>query len=132
MGMQQFPDVLTLENGARLWQHQFECFRVKVYVPKGDPLANIVNFGFKAPYLLVFEEKEMSLTDAAAFAHAQGFADVAAAYSGSVVFVYPTGDHGWDDADEQLFIDLVAESRIGQYHQDGVCKSRDKIGRAHV
>ena len=127
MGMQQFPGVLALANGAKLWQHSFERFRVKVYVPQGSPLAEIVNFGFKAPYLLVMEETEMSPEAAAAFAEECGFAKIAAAHSGSVVFVYPTGEAGWDGADEQLFIDLVAESRIGQYHQDGVCKSRDRF-----
>lgn len=130
MGMQQFPNVMTLENGAKLWQHSYERFRVKVYVPKGKPLADIVNFGFKAPYLLVFEENELSPKQAVVFAEQQGFAQIAAEYSGSVVFVYPNGDNGWADADEQLFIDLVAESRIGQYHEDGVCKSRDRFTKA--
>ena len=130
MGMQKFPNVITLDHGAKLWQHQFERFRVKVYVPAGNPLAEIINFGFKAPYLLVFEERELSMDEAAAFAEAYGFAKIAAEYSSSVVFVYPNNDAGWDDADEQLFIDLIGESRIGQYYQDGVCKSRDRFTKA--
>ena len=47
MGMKQFPEVQQLANGARLWQHRFDSFRVKVYVPQGHPLADIVNFGFR-------------------------------------------------------------------------------------
>ena len=92
MGMQQFPNVMTLDHGAKLWQHQFERFRVKVYVPEGNPLAEVINFGFKAPYLLVFEERELSMVEAAAFAETQGFAKAAAEYSSRVVFVYPNND----------------------------------------
>lgn len=127
MGMKQFPEMQVCDNGAKLWQHSFESFRVKVYVPEGNPLADIVNFGFKAPYLLVFEENEMTMEQAAAFAEERGFAKVAADYSASVVFVYPNNETGWDGATEQLFIDLVAESRIGPYFQDGVFRSMDRF-----
>lgn len=125
MGMKRFPEIRTLDNGAKLWQHCFDLFRVKVYVPEGDPLEGTVNFGFKAPYLLVLEEREMSCEEAVAFAEERGFARIAAEYSTSVVFVYPNGEQGWDGATEQLFIDLVAESRIGPYYQDGVFRSRE-------
>ena len=127
MGMKQFPEVQQLRNGAKLWQHHFDSFRVKVYVPQGSPLADIVNLGFKAPYLLVFEESEMTAAAAADYAEKQGFASIAAAYSTSVVFVYPNNENGWDGATEQLFIDLVAESRIGPYYQDGVFRSRERF-----
>lgn len=127
MGMKQFPEMQLLAKGAKLWQHQFDTFRVKVYVPQGNPLADIVNFGFKAPYLLVFEEQEMTAAEAAAFAEERGFAKVSSEYSTSVVFVYPNHPNGWDGATEQLFIDLVAESRIGPYFQDGVFRSRERF-----
>lgn len=127
MGMKQFPEVQQLANGARLWQHRFDSFRVKVYVPQGHPLADIVNFGFDAPYLLVLEERELTVPEAAAYAESQGFARIAAEYSTSVVFVYPNNENGWEGATEQLFIDLVAESRIGPYYQDGVFRSRERF-----
>ncbi len=127
MGMKQFPEIMMMPGGAKIWQHRFASFRVKVYVPQGDPLAEIVNFGFKAPYLLVLEEKEMTAQEAAAFAEERGFARIAAAYSSSVVFVYPECEGGWDAADEKLFVDLVAESRIGPYYQDGVFRSKDRF-----
>ena len=129
MGMKVFPEVVTLENGVRAWQHEFDSFRVKVIVPPPAPLADIVNFGFNAPYLLVFEEQELTIAGAAAFAAEKGFAAIAAAYSASVVFVSPTCEGGWDAATEQLFIDLVAESRIGPYYQDGVIRSKNRFGR---
>lgn len=129
MGMKFFPEVTILSNGVRCWQHAFPAFRVKVCVPEPAPLADIVNFGFNAPYLLVFEEQEMTMAEAAAFADQQGFTGIAAEYSSSVVFVYPTCEGGWDSADESLFIDLIAESRINQYHRDGVVTSRERFTR---
>ena len=130
MGMKTFPEIVTLENGCKGWQHAFDAFRVKVIVPPAAPLAQIVNFGFNAPYLLVFAENEMTLAQAAAYADAKGFSAIASQYSTSVVFLYPTCEGGWDSATEQLFIDLVAESRIGPYYQDGVFRSKERFGRA--
>ncbi len=127
MGMKHFPEITTLPNGIKCWQHEFDSFRVKVVVPQGAPLAEVINFGFNAPYLLVFEEQEMTMAEAATFAQARGFAGIAAEYSTSVVFVHPTCPGGWDAATEQLFIDLVAESRIGPYYQDGVFRSWNRF-----
>ena len=129
MGMKNFPEIIELDGGVRCWQHTFDAFRLKVIVPHPQPLADIVNFGFDAPYLLVFEEQEMTVEEAAAYAECKGFMAIAQEYSTSVVFVYPTCDGGWDNATEQLFIDLVAESRIGPYHQDGVIRSKTRFGR---
>ena len=129
MGMKVFPELTVLPDGAKAWSHAFDTFRVKVIVPRSAPLSDIVNFGFNAPYLLVFEEEELTLAQAAAFAAEKGHAQVAAAYSTSVAFVYPTAENGWDGADEQLFIDLVAQSRIGPYYQDGVIRSKTNFGR---
>ena len=129
MGMKSFPALTGLPGGAQGWQHSFDTFRVKVVVPRPDPLADIVNFGFDAPYLLVFEKQEKTLEEAAACAEAQGFTAIAAEHSGSVVFVYPTCPGGWDGADESLFIDLIAESRIHQYHRCGVVTTRDRFTR---
>ena len=127
MGMQTFPTLTELDGGSKCWSHAFDTFRVKAYVPQPAPLADIVNFGFNAPYLLIFEEQEMSMEEAVAFSDAQGFTAIAAEYSTSVVFVYPTCPGGWDSADASLFTDLIAQSRIHQYHRDGVVTTRDRF-----
>ena len=127
MGMKDIPQVYALADGSKCWSHAFEKFRVKVFVPEGHELADLINFGFMAPYLLVLEENEMTMDEAVAFAREKGFADIAAQHSTSVVFVYPTAPEGWAGADESLFIDLIAESRIQQYYQDGMVLSRDRF-----
>ncbi len=127
MGMKIAPVTTTLPSGEVCWTQPFDRFRVKVIVPKGHELSDLINFGFMAPYLLVLEENEMTMEEAAAFASTHGFTKVAAEHSGSVVFVYPTAPGGWADADENLFIDLIAESRIQQYYKDGMVLSRDRF-----
>lgn len=127
MGMKGLPAITTLDNGAKFWSNTFENFKVKVYVPNGNPLADIVNFGFMAPYLLVFEENEMTADEAVAFADKNGFTEIAAKHSTSVVFVSPTCEGGWDNAPYELFVDLIAESRIHQYFRDGVVTTRNRF-----
>ena len=87
MGMECKPQVQTLEKDAKYWEQAFDSFQVKVYVPKAKPIADIVNFGFRAPYLLVLEENKMSREEAVAFAREKGFEAIAARFSTSVVFV---------------------------------------------
>ena len=125
--MNQMPKISPLPNGGVSCSHAFASFRVKVLVPPPQPLAGVVNFGFKAPYLLVFEERELSMAQALDFAVARGLYKFAGDYSASVVFVSPTCEGGWDAAPESLFTELIAESRIHQYYRDGVVMSRDRF-----
>lgn len=127
MGMAHCPQVDILENGAKYWEQAFDTFQVKVYVPKAQPLADIVNFGFRAPYLLVMEENNLSRDEAVAFARERGFEAIAARYSSSVVFVYPTAENGWEGAPDSLYADLIAQSRIAQYYKDGMVLSRNRF-----
>lgn len=126
MGMNRNVAVETLENGAKYWQHSFETFKVKVYVPQGHPLQDLFNFGFQAPYLLVFEEKEMTQAQAIAFAEEKGLGAIAARYSSSVVFVSPA-EGTWENASGTIFADLISESRIAQYYKDGMVLSRNRF-----
>ena len=119
MSMQEKPAVSLLPDGGKYWTHDFENFSVLVYVPVGDPRAEVINFGFKAPYLLVFGEPERSIGDAVEFAERRGLADLARAASSSVVFVVPRCEGGWNNAPASIFPEVVAESRIGQYYEDG-------------
>ncbi len=127
MGLEQFPKVIDLPEGRKFWTATFDSFRIKVYVQRQHPLADIVNFGYLAPYILIFEEKEMSQEEAIRFSDEQGFSAVAEEYSGSIVFVYPTSEHGWADAPATLFADVIANSKIHQYYRDGVVTWKDRF-----
>ncbi|MCR5178941.1 MAG: hypothetical protein K6C95_08165 [Lachnospiraceae bacterium] len=127
MGLKDTPQVTDLNDGRKFWSADFGSFRAKVFVQKQHPLADIVNFGYLAPYLLIFEEKEMTQEEAIRFSDERGFSAIAEEYSGSVVFVYPSSERGWDDAPASLFADVIANSRIHQYFKDGYVMSRDRF-----
>ena len=127
VGMKEMPDVKTLDNRVKMWTHTFDRFRARVLSPQGAPLSDVVNEGFQAPYLIVLEDQALSPEEALRCAEEKGLMDVARHFSTSVVFVYPTHERGWDGADEQLYVDLIAESRIQQYYRDGVILSRDRF-----
>ena len=119
MSMPQKPAVSVMPDGGKYWTHDFENFSAMVYVPVGDPSADVINYGFKAPYLLVFGEPDRSIGDAVDFAERRGLADIARIYSSSVVFVIPRCEGGWKNAPDTLFREIAAESKIGQYYEDG-------------
>ncbi len=125
--MDKMPEILSFSDGSNYWEHTFEKFHAKVYVPVSAPITEIVNFGFRAPYLLVFEENTQSAEAAKNFADASGLTEIATSFGGSVVFVYPTCDGGWDNAPEDLFASLISESRISQYYKTGTAIMRDRF-----
>ena len=127
MGMNECPKIVELGDGAKYWEHEFKTFKAGVYVPKSAPIFEVINFGYKAPYLIVFEEKEQSAEERASFAESAGFADLAKEKAGSVVFVYPTAKGSWEEASADLFKELIGESKIHQYYKDGVVTFRDRF-----
>jgi len=130
------PSIVTFEDGTKIWEAELGTFAVKTYLPKTDLPADIVNFGFRAPYLMVFEEKRMSKEEAKAFADQNGFSKVASQFAGSVTFFYPLCEGGWENAPESLFVDILNESRISQYYEDGMAIMYDrfakKMGDAYI
>lgn len=125
--MDKMPEIITLPDGGNYWEHTFEKFFAKVYIPANDPITNIVNFGFRAPYLLIFEETKLTGEEARAYADSNGFSEIAAKFGSSVVFIYPTNEGGWEQAPEDIYTCVIAESRISQYYKDGVAIMRDRF-----
>ena len=66
--LDKMPEVFTLQDGSKYWEHTFEDFHAKIYLPEAKPIADIVTFGFRAPYLLVFEENKQSIEEAKKYA----------------------------------------------------------------
>ena len=110
MAMTQLPQIAAVKGGKFCCADTFDTFRVKVFVPDCELPADIINYGFEAPYLLVFEESERSPEEAVAWAKESGLAQIARRYAGSVVFVYPKAADGWAGADVTLFQVLMANS----------------------
>ena len=56
MAMMERPQVRKIAGG-KCWEHTFERFDLKAYVPDNSLDGQVNNYGFRAPCLLVFEEE---------------------------------------------------------------------------
>lgn len=129
MGMMERPAVSAPAGGGKYWEHEYEKFFLKAYIPANDLDGQTNNYGFRAPLLLVFEEKRMSPDEAVAFAKTTGLADIAAAADSSVLFVYPTNAGGWQDATADFYASIIAEVKIAPEYADGMVEITDFFTR---
>ena len=93
--MDKKPEITVFEDGTKIWEAELGTFAVKTYLPHTELPADIVNFGFRAPYLMIFEEKRLSKQEAKEFADRNGFSEVASRFAGSVTFFHPLCEGGW-------------------------------------
>ena len=127
--MDKKPEITVFEDGTKIWEAELGTFAVKTYLPNTELPADIVNFGFRAPYLMIFEEKRLSKQEAKEFADRNGFSEVASRFAGSVTFFHPLCEGGWENAPESLFVDILNESRISQYYEDGMAIMYDRFAK---
>ena len=125
MGLQERPEVITLPDGGKFFEHEYEKFYLKAYVPATDINGQVHNYGFRAPLLTVFEEEPQTIFDAAIFAANSGLADIAAAYDTAVLFIYPTCEGGWENATIDLYTSFIAEVKMDPNYEDGIVKLID-------
>lgn len=124
--MDTMPIIKSFEDNSKYWEQTFDSFSAKIYLPVCDLPFDIINYGFMTPYLLIFEEQRLTPAEAKQFADKNGFSKIAAEYGGSVVFIYPTSAD-WNTASTSLFTELISNTKIGQYYENGVTKMRDRF-----
>ena len=122
MPMMERPEVRDCNDG-RCWEHGFDSFTMKVFVPDNDLDGQTNNYGFRAPLLLVFEDAKKDMESAVNFAHDTGLAKIAARYDSSVLFIYPTAEGGWSSCDSSLYADVIAEIKMIQVYKDGIVEN---------
>ena len=125
MALQERPEVRTLEDGSKVWEHKYDSFYLKAYVPANDLDGQVNNYSFTAPLLLVFEEEKNDMAAAVDFAKKSGLGAIASAHDSSVLFVYPTAACGWKNAPENLYADIIAEVRMDTVYSDGITEFHD-------
>ena len=124
MAMMERPRVRETVGG-KCWEHRFDLFELKAYVPDNNLDGQVNNYGFRAPLLLVFEEEPQNMDAAVQFARESGLAKIAADRDTAVLFIYPTAGGGWAAADESLYAGLIAEVKMIQVYQDGIVENYD-------
>ena len=124
MAMQERP-LVRETDGGKCWEHRFDRFFLKCFVPDNDLDGQVNNYGFRAPLLLVFEEERQSMDDAVRFARESGLARIAAGADSSVLFIYPTAEGGWAAEDEGLYRAVIAEIKMIQKYRDGIVEDFD-------
>ena len=128
MAMKERPQVRETDGG-KCWEHTFDQFYLKAYVPDNDLNGQVNNYGFRAPLLLVFEEQQQDMDSAVRFARESGLAKIAAGADSSVLFIYPTAEGGWTGADAGLYAAVIAEIKMIQVYQDGIVENHDFFTR---
>ena len=123
MPMKEMPE-MTKVDGGLVWSHTFEKFKAVVYVPENDLMDDVLNYGFIAPYLLVFAPQDYTTNydEAVKFARTNNFEQIAKKYGTSVVFIYPATANSWKDAAPDLFSEIISNSKIHEYYENGVVK----------
>ena len=118
------PEVKSI-SGGKYWEQTYENFYLKAYLPDNDIDSQVNNYTFRAPFMLIFEEERMSIESAVSFAKESGLADIAAAVDSMVLFVYPTCEGGWDNADIELYKEIISHGKMHPEYNEGLVELND-------
>jgi len=127
------PIAKKLSDKSAVWQKDYKNFRVCVYKPFSSLKGDILNYGFMAPYLVIFAENILYEEEMIDFAEKTGLAQIAKSFDSSVVFVEPLNDGktcDWDNASDDILSELISNSRIHQYYKDGYVVANNRFTKS--
>ena len=127
------PIVKKFSDKSAFWQKDYKSFRACVYKPFSPLNGDVLNYGFMAPYLVVFAENDLSEEEMIDFAEKTGLAQIAKSFDSSVVFVEPLKDGktcDWEMASGEILGELISNSRIHQYYKDGYVVANNRFTKS--
>jgi len=127
--MDKKPQVRTCEGG-KIWNHIYERFEGTVYIPNNDLRDDVLNYGFVAPFLIVLQDEKMSEEEMVFFAREKGLEKLAKDFATSILFVYPNSAKGWENAPQNILDEIISNSKIHQYYEDGMAKALNRFTKS--
>lgn len=128
MGLSVMPDIRKVAGGT-VWSHTWDTFTATVFKPDTAFPGDVINYGFKAPFPVVLTEALFTEEEAIRHAQSTGLSSLASSFDGCVVYVYPTAEGGWKNADVSLYRELIANTKIGPFYESGVLIQKDFFGK---
>jgi len=133
--MENMPMIKEFADKSKGYQETCGPAKVVVYTPAVSHLTEVVNFGFRAPFLMVFTEEVVDEDSAKAYAESEGLDKIAQPFGTGICFIRPASG-SFADAKPGLYEDVIANARIAQYYKDGVTLGRNRFtgewGRSYI
>lgn len=117
--MKEMPKVMEISGGGKAFSLEFEDFFVKAYIPETDLNVNLLNYGFRAPFLLWFANHNMTEEEIAAEANENGMAGIAASFGCGIYYIFCKAQD-WSKAPKDIYEKVIEQARISQYYKDGM------------
>lgn len=133
--MENMPMIKEFADKSKSYQETCGAAKVVVYTPCVSHLTEVVNFGFRAPFLMVFTEEVVDEDSAKAYAEEYGLDKIAQPFGTGICFIRPASG-SFADAKPGLYEDVIANAKIAQYYKDGVTLGRNRFtgewGRCYI
>ncbi|MBR0137727.1 MAG: hypothetical protein IJM15_04895 [Erysipelotrichaceae bacterium] len=105
-------ETVETSDGGFVSSFTLQGHEIYVYQPKDIMNGNIINYGYSAPFLLVFGEGKMKPQEAVSFIIEKGIDKIAQKNGGSVIFINP--QKSWDREKEGIYEAVLARTMVGQ------------------
>ena len=111
---EKVTSVITQElpSGGYISTFTLSGHEIHVYQPEDLMHADIINYGYTAPLMMVFGDGVLDAPSAAEFICEKGIEKIAQAYGASVVYVNPAA--GWDEEPYGIYEAVLARTKIDQ------------------